>query len=91
MDKAIIEKIYTAIATALISFAAGFALKKIWAKATGSEPPDPEDPDVPTKQAVGWFLVSGVGLGAIQLLISRTIHRRVRTMGLDQLRDRQNS
>ncbi len=71
MDKAIIEKIYTAILSAVVTFLAGFALKKAWTLATGSEPPDPEDPEVPVRQAVTWFVASGVGVGMAQLLFHR--------------------
>ncbi|MDR0848831.1 MAG: DUF4235 domain-containing protein [Propionibacteriaceae bacterium] len=81
MDKAIIEKIYTTLMAAAVTFVAGFIIKKIWTVVTGEEPPNPEDLDVPTKQAVTWFLASGVGVGVAQLLVSRTIKARVKTMG----------
>ena len=76
MDRAIVDKIYTIVASAVISFVAGFALRKIWKLTTGSEPPDPEDPSVPTHRAVIWFLASGVGVGLAQLFFHRSATKR---------------
>jgi len=76
MDKVIVEKIYTAIASAVIAFLTGFALKKAWKLATGTEPPDPEDPEIPARRAVIWFLASGVGVGLVQLLFHRSMAKR---------------
>jgi hypothetical protein len=80
MDKVIVEKIYTAVLSALVTFIAGLALKKVWRLTTGSEPPDPEDPDVPTRQAVTWFLASGIGVGIAQLLFHRAWAKRLRRL-----------
>ena len=77
MDKVIVEKIYTAIASAAVTFLAGWALKKLWVSATGSEPPVPEDPEVPTHKALAWFLISGVGVGMAQLLLHRAVVKRL--------------
>jgi len=79
MSKVIIEKLYAALLSAAVTFAAGFALKKVWTLATGAEPPDPEDPAVPARQAVTWFLASGVGVGVAQLLFHRSLakHRAI--------------
>ena len=76
MDKVIVDKVYTIIVSAVVSFAAGFALKKIWKLATGTEPPDPEDPEVPAHRAVIWFLASGVGVGLAQLFLHRAATKR---------------
>ena len=76
MDKVIVEKIYTAVLSAIVTFAAGFALKKVWKLATGAEPPDPEDPEVPFRHALTWFIASGIGVGVAQLLFHRTMTKR---------------
>jgi len=76
MDKVIIQKVYTAVLSAAVTFAAGFALKKVWKLATGAEPPDPEDPEVPVRQALTWFIASGVGVGVAQLFLHRTMTQR---------------
>ncbi|MDR2929849.1 MAG: DUF4235 domain-containing protein [Propionibacteriaceae bacterium] len=76
MDKAIVEKIYTTLLSAVVTFLVGFALKKVWKLTTGDEPPNPEDPEVPAREAVTWFLASGVGVGVAQLLFHRTLAKR---------------
>ncbi|MCL2736684.1 MAG: DUF4235 domain-containing protein [Propionibacteriaceae bacterium] len=76
MDKVIVEKVYTALMSAAVTFAAGFVLKKAWKLTTGAEPPDPEDPSVPTHRAVIWFLASGVGVGMAQLFFHRAAAKR---------------
>ena len=78
MDKKIIERIYTAVLSAVVTFLAGLAVKKLWQVTVGTEPPNPEDPEVPTRQALGWFLVSGIGVGVAQLLFQRIWAKRLR-------------
>jgi hypothetical protein len=73
MERVIAQKIVRAILSALVTFAAGFALKRTWRLVTGAEPPDPEDLAVPTRRAVTWFIASGVGIGVVQLLFARTM------------------
>jgi hypothetical protein len=53
-----------------------YLLPGVLAVATGQEPPNPEDPDVPTLKAVTWFVSSGVGVGLIQLFLGRHLARR---------------
>ncbi|MDR0284453.1 MAG: DUF4235 domain-containing protein [Propionibacteriaceae bacterium] len=77
MDRVILNKIYTALLSAAVTFLAGFALKKVWKLTTGAEPPDPEDPAVPVRQAVTWFITSGIGVGVAQLLFHRTMAKRL--------------
>jgi len=77
MDKVIIEKVYTTVMSAGLTFLLGLAIKKAWVKLTGTEPPDPEDPDVPTHQAISWFIASGIGVGLAQLIVSRQVHKRL--------------
>jgi hypothetical protein len=65
------------------AFAAAFVARKIitlvWTKATGKEPPvSPEDPEVGIKEALGWAVVTGVGLEAARLLATRAAAKRVR-------------
>ena len=76
MEKVIVEKILNAVYTAVVTFLAGFALKKIWKFTTGAEPPDPEDPEVSTRHAIIWFIASGVGVGLAQLLLQRSVNKR---------------
>ncbi|MCL1923116.1 MAG: DUF4235 domain-containing protein [Propionibacteriaceae bacterium] len=78
MDRVILNKIYAGLISAAVTLVAGFGVKKMWGLLTGGEPPNPEDPDVPVRHAVGWFMISGVGIGLAQLLFQRSISRRVK-------------
>lgn len=64
------------------AFAAAFVARKIitfaWTKITGKEPPvSPEDPDVGIREALGWAVVTGVGLEAARLLATRAAAKQV--------------
>jgi hypothetical protein len=65
------------------AFAAAFLARKIitfaWTRVTGKEPPvSPEDPEVGIKEALGWAVVTGVGLEAARLLATRAATKQVR-------------
>jgi hypothetical protein len=75
MDKVIFEKIYTAVAGIVVSLVVGYAVRKVWTAATGSEPPTIDDPDVPTKRALSWFVISTVTLGVASHLTKRAATR----------------
>ncbi|HEX2312632.1 MAG TPA: DUF4235 domain-containing protein [Thermomonospora sp.] len=58
------------------AFAGGFAARKAityaWKKTTGKEPPtNPESPDVALAEALGWAVVTGVGMEVARLLVTR--------------------
>jgi len=88
MDKVIIEKIYTTLMSAALTFLLGFAIKKVWIQVTGAEPPDPEDPEVPARQAITWFIASGIGVGLAQLIVSRQVHKRLAGLRHNQVATR---
>ncbi|TNY36432.1 DUF4235 domain-containing protein [Thermomonospora catenispora] len=55
---------------------AGFVARKVityaWKKSTGKEPPtNPESPDVALGEALGWAVVTGVGMEVARLLATR--------------------
>lgn len=54
-----------------------------WKSITGTEPPDPTDPDASTTRAVAWAAASAVGLAVAQVLITRFATKR-----LDSVTDR---
>jgi hypothetical protein len=65
------------------AFAAAFVARKIitfvWTKVTGKEPPvSPEDPEVGIKEALGWAVVTGVGMETARLLATRAAAKQVR-------------
>jgi len=71
----------TKIVSAVAAMAAAFVARKLitlaWTKATGKEPPThPEDPQVALTEALGWSVVTGVGVEAARLLATRAAARR---------------
>ncbi|MDR1214885.1 MAG: DUF4235 domain-containing protein [Propionibacteriaceae bacterium] len=75
MNKSLKRRIYPALANLAVSLIGGLLLRRTWSLATGQEPPDPSDPKVSTRTALGWFVLSTLGLGALQLLVSRAAQR----------------
>lgn len=78
MNDKILEKAYPAIVGALTTLVAQFLVRKMWKVATGDTPPDPHDPDVPTREAVTWFVASSIGVGVAQILMGRFASRKIR-------------
>jgi len=65
----------------LAALAAGFFMRKlitsVWTKTTGKEPPaHPEDPQVALGEAMGWAILTGVGVEAARLLATRAAAKR---------------
>jgi len=65
------------------AFAAAYVARKVitfaWTRITGKEPPvSPEDPEVGIKEALGWAVVTGVGMEAARLLATRAATKQVR-------------
>ncbi len=73
------------IVGAVAAMVAGYAARKVltfaWTQATGKEPPaDPEQPesaDVGLGEAVGWAVVTGVGMQVARVLAVRAAHKRM--------------
>ncbi|MFB9800484.1 DUF4235 domain-containing protein, partial [Streptomonospora salina] len=64
----------TALAAA---FVARKALTFAWTQATGKAPPtEPEAPEVKLSEALGWAVVTGVGMEVTRVLAVRAAHRR---------------
>lgn len=64
-------KVYAALLGTVVTIATQKALKAGWKVATGTEPPEPGDPDVPATEAFIWALASGIGIGVAQLATTR--------------------
>lgn len=82
--------IVTRVTGMAAAFAAAFVARKlikfVWTKATGKEPPvSPEDPEVGIKEALGWAVVTGVGLEAARLLATRAATKQVRAYQAGQV------
>ncbi|REE95331.1 DUF4235 domain-containing protein [Thermomonospora umbrina] len=58
-------------------FVARRAITYAWKKTTGKEPPtNPESPDVALAEALGWAIVTGVGMEVARLLATRAAARQ---------------
>lgn len=63
------------------AFGAGFVARKAitigWKQIIGKEPPsNPESPDVALVEAIGWAVVTGVGMEVARLLATRAAAKR---------------
>jgi len=63
------------------AFGAGFVARKAitigWKQVTGKEPPtNPESPEVELAEAIGWAVVTGVGMEVARLLATRAAAKR---------------
>ena len=69
------------IAFGALGAVAGSAAVKVlnssWTRVTGQEPPDPNDPEVPVVQAIGWVVASALVLAGAQVLVNRFGTRRL--------------
>lgn len=72
----LIWRLYSGVLGAATTMIAQRALVKLWEVATGEEPPNPNDPDVPYGEAVTWAIATGVGVGVAQLSMNRYMSRR---------------
>ena len=71
----------TRVVGGLAAMVAGFFMRKVitrtWTRVTGKEPPaHPEDPQVALAEALGWAVVTGVGVEAARLLATRAAAKR---------------
>jgi len=67
----------TRVVGGVAAMAAAFVITTVWTKATGKEPPaHPEDPQVALGEAMGWAILTGVGVEAARLLATRAAAKR---------------
>jgi hypothetical protein len=69
-------KLYATVIGTAATFAAQKMIKIAWKTITGHEPPSPDDPDTPLREAVSWAVASAIGVGATQILTQRLAARR---------------
>lgn len=63
--------IYAGAVATVATVVAQKAVTAVWELATGDQPPEPNDPEVPLRRALSWAVASGVGIGLTQLLLNR--------------------
>lgn len=68
--------IYAGVVATVATVVAQKAVTAAWELATGDQPPEPNDPDVPLRRALSWAVASGVGIGLTQLLLNRFAAKR---------------
>lgn len=73
-------RVYAGVLGAVTTIATQKLVKAAWKVATGDNPPDPNDPDVPATEAAIWALASGLGLGVSQVVLNRFMGRRFEAM-----------
>ncbi|MBB6171231.1 hypothetical protein HNR23_001291 [Nocardiopsis mwathae] len=64
------------------ALAAGYAARKVltfaWTQVTGKEPPnDPESLEIGLGEALGWAVVTGVGMEVARVLAVRAAYKRM--------------
>lgn len=76
LTEKVIWNIYSGVLGALATIIAQKLITKAWEASTGSEPPDPNDPETPVIQSMVWAAASGVGVGVTQIMMNRFVQRR---------------
>ena len=69
-------KIYAGLLGTVTTIVTQKLMQAAWKAATGDNPPDPNDPEVPATHAAIWALASGLGLGVSQVALNRFVGRR---------------
>lgn len=83
LNEKIMMKVYATALGLVTTIAAHKAMDVAWKLATGEEPPEPGDPEVPPVTAFTWALASGLGIGAAQLAVNRFTARKILERGGD--------
>ncbi|MER6511161.1 DUF4235 domain-containing protein [Nonomuraea sp. NPDC048881] len=65
----------------LVGMATAWGMRKllgfVWVKATGKEPPlDDDSPEVSMGEAIGYAILTGVGMSVAQIVVNRTAKKR---------------
>jgi hypothetical protein len=67
------------VAAMLAAFLTRKTITMAWTRTTGKQPPaHPEDPQVRLGEALGWAIITGVGVEAARLLATRAASRKFR-------------
>ncbi|GLU49029.1 DUF4235 domain-containing protein [Nocardiopsis ansamitocini] len=76
-DGELTARIVGGVAALAAAYVTRKALTYAWTKTMGKEPPiDPESPDISLGEALGWAVVTGVGMEVARVLATRTAHKR---------------
>ncbi len=75
-ERGILWGLYSAGVAALAAVITHKAVNKGWELVTGEEPPEPNDPTVPAREALLWVLASAIGIGLGQVFANRFAAQR---------------
>lgn len=77
-DGELTARIVGGVASLAAGYVARRALTFAWTRATGKEPPvDPASPEVGLGEALGWAVVTGVGMEVARILAVRAAYKRL--------------
>lgn len=78
MTEKLMWKVYAGLLGAVTTIVAQKVVTQVWVASTGDNPPDPNDPETPLRQALIWAAASGLGVGMAQLATNRFAANRWR-------------
>lgn len=76
MTQKLTFKVYAIALGAVATVVSKKLLQTGWRAATGRPAPDPNDPETSATEAAMWAVASGVGVGAVQVLLNRFLGER---------------
>ena len=76
LTRKVMWNVYSGAVAAVTAIAAHKLVDGVWQNFTGTEAPDPNDPDTPAREAILWALASGIGIGIAQLMVNRFAAQR---------------
>ncbi len=74
-------KIVAGALGAIATFAVQKLIRSGWTTITGHEPPDPDDPEASTAEAIAWVAASAVGVAVAQVAARRIAANRYSQLG----------
>lgn len=78
MSNKLAWRLYSSFLGAATTIIAQKLVTQAWRVATGEQPPDPNDPEVPFSEAAAWAIAVGVGVGVAQLSMNRYVNARMK-------------
>ncbi len=77
-DGELTARILGGVAAVAAAYVTRKVLTLVWTKTVGKEPPaDPDSPDISLAEALGWAVVTGVGMEVTRVLAVRAVHKRL--------------
>lgn len=71
VSRKLLWNVYAGVIGAVTAIVVNKALKGAWRFTTGGEPPEPNDPHTPTRQALAWTVASTAGVAVATVMVNR--------------------